>query len=97
MWRDNPVKRLAKGILRPVRGTGAGREIRRVAEILRDRGTKKLQMSSESRQFLSKVFREDMVKLQDLLDRDIAHWFHEGRREPRSSLDDALTRVEEKP
>ncbi len=45
-----------------------------LAERIRSKTVKKPQMKPETKQYLLEIYREDILKLQDLIQRDLSHW-----------------------
>jgi len=46
----------------------------RLKESFKKRNMKKIQMKPETRSYLRGIFRKDILKLQDLIQRDLSHW-----------------------
>lgn len=69
--KPNPIKLVAKTSLKILIG-----EEEKVAVGQRIKGflLKKPTMKQETREYLIEVFREDILALQDLIDRDLSHW-----------------------
>ena len=67
MTQDNPIKSLFKSFLpKTLRD--------RVKQDVLKKNTTKPQLSPELRQQLIEEYREDILKLQDLLQRDLSKW-----------------------
>ncbi len=47
---------------------------RRFVDGIRTRNLKKPEMKTETREYLKNIYREDILKLQDLINRDLSHW-----------------------
>lgn len=71
LLRPNPIKSLSKLILKTL--IGNERKVA-IGQKLRSNLLKKPAMKTETREYLKKVFREDILALQDLIDRDLSHW-----------------------
>lgn len=46
----------------------------RLIESLRRKNTQKIQMKPETRNYLKDIFKDDILKLQDLINRDLSRW-----------------------
>ncbi len=71
LTEPNPVKSLAKPFLRIL---FSDRRIAVMVENLKIRNLSKPEMNPETREHLKGLYRDDIVKLQDLIDRDLSHW-----------------------
>lgn len=71
LTKPNPVKFMSKMILKVLLGedrkTAIGADIRRYF-------FRKPKMKAETRQYLIRLYREDILALQDLINRDLSHW-----------------------
>lgn len=63
--------RRAKNLLKPLLPAGWSR---RVGDYLRRRNLTRPRLSEEMRQSLTEVYRADIVRLQEMLGRDLSHW-----------------------
>lgn len=71
LLRPNPIKSLSKLILK----TLIGNETKvAIGQKLKSNLLKKPAMKTETREYLKKVFREDILALQDLINRDLSRW-----------------------
>ena len=76
--RPNPVKTLVKGL------TSA--RLRRLTKAsLKRRNLERRPLPMETRRWLTKVYREDVLRLQDLIERDLSAWV-ECEDRPRASV-----------
>lgn len=50
------------------------KKINKLMERLRKKNMRKIQMKPETSEYLKNIFREDILKLQDLINRDLSHW-----------------------
>lgn len=71
LLRPNPIKSLSKLILKTL--IGNERKVA-IGQKLRSNLLKKPAMKTDTREYLKKVFREDILALQDLINRDLSHW-----------------------
>ena len=66
LTRPDRIKAILKPYLPP--------KVLRFASDLRDRNLTKPQLAQEERRQMAKMYREDILKLQDLIDRDLSKW-----------------------
>lgn len=70
----NPVRSAAAGVLRLFLGAEQRQKLRASLISMNDQGKEKAKLSPEEREFLINYFREDVLQLQTLLDRDLSVW-----------------------
>ena len=64
---DNPVKSLLKLLLK--------KDLRnKIGKYMIKRNLKKVHMNSHTRKYLKNVYREDVLKLENLISRDLTGW-----------------------
>ncbi|MEA1866941.1 MAG: sulfotransferase [Thermodesulfobacteriota bacterium] len=68
---DNFVKRVSKPLLRAIISP---EKASKLCKILRKKNIGKKAMDGKTRQFLKTLYREDILKLQSLIHRDLSHW-----------------------
>lgn len=69
--KPNPVKFMSKMILRVL--VGEERKIA-IGENIKGYFLRKPKMRAETRKYLIQIYREDILVLQDLINRDLSHW-----------------------
>lgn len=71
----NPLRSLAGTVLRTVMPEAQRQKLRSRLISANSQGKEALPLSSEDRALLENYYREDILKLQDLLQRDLSMWF----------------------
>lgn len=72
----NVFKNLSRPVVRVMLPRQKRLQWYRYLQELRTRNLVKPEMKQETREYLKNVFREDISRLQDLLDRDLSHWLN---------------------
>jgi hypothetical protein len=67
---------VSRPIVRAVLPTEKGSQWYQYLKALKVKTLVKPEMKPETREYLKTVFREDVLRLQDLLDRDLSHWLN---------------------
>jgi len=71
LTKPNPIKFAAKLIVKTLAGRDKQKDF---GEKMRGYLLEKPEMKEETREYLKEVFREDILALQDLINRDLSHW-----------------------
>lgn len=70
--KKNPIRAFAANTLKPIFSLKIRQKIR---SSLIKKNIQKVRLDSESRQQLAALYREDILRLQDLIDKDLSIWF----------------------
>ncbi len=71
----NPLRSAAGAVLKTVLSENNRQKLRSRLIAANSQGKEGLPLSTEERQLLENYYREDILRLQDLLNRDLSHWF----------------------
>ncbi len=72
---DNPLRSAAAKLLKTVVSEQQRQKLRSYLIAANSAGKEKMPLSEEDRRLLEAYYREDILRLQDLLDRDLSSWF----------------------
>jgi Sulfotransferase family len=72
---NNPIRSAAGALLKMMMGEAQRQKLRSRLIAANSQGKEALPLSDEDRQLLENYYREDILQLQDLLDRDLSAWF----------------------
>ena len=73
--QKNPIRAFASNTLKPFFSSKLRQKIR---STLIKKNIQKVRLDSESRQRLMTIYREDILRLQNLIDKDLSIWFQEN-------------------
>jgi hypothetical protein len=74
LQRKNTLRDIAANVLKTVLPLEIRQKLRGSLINLNSQDKKEVPLSSEDRQKLREIYREDILKLQDLIDRDLSKW-----------------------
>ena len=76
LQRKNPLRNLAANALKIVMPLDARQKLRSRLVNLNSQDKSQVPLSSEERQKLIELYREDILKLQDLINKDLSYWLN---------------------
>lgn len=72
--RKNPIRSLSASLLKPLLSEKKRQEIRSLLIGMNSKSKEEIDSFDEEKQLLLNLYRDDILKLQDLIDRDLSSW-----------------------